>query len=451
MEEKPNVLGQAKELLAQGKAEESLTLVRNYWLENPDDTEAVTLMSEIMRERGRSDLSKRLTKLSEHLPVAPHAAASEHTVSASSASRTESKKQDKQDNVALGRDLFEAGYSLIEARQHELAAMLLNRGAKIAPGEPTVNYELGFALMSMKRFEQAIPYLEESLAKDNEFDTLLNLLVCYILTRQVDKARLTLEKIGQIKLNGEQSKELMHKQVVVKRLESVGSKTNLNARDWLYILYGSVLLRTSTRQYRIKEDAATIGQMLAVLKGVLGGLCVDQPEAIEFYGPQSRPLAHSLAEFFEVPMSAYKGPRRKEPALLTMTWASDIIGPHKSFVAKEKDRHLFSYALSWDEPLPVVPDIVGCLAFDEPMPWRVYDSEGQPLSGGAIGDHHFTAEIEKAYKEILANARDLESDPATIKHVEDALNYYEGKRTYLIVGNAKALGSRSEYTAEILD
>jgi len=445
MEDKPNVLGQAKELLAQGKTEESLTLVRNYWLENPDDTEAVALMSEIMREGGRSDLSKRLTKLSEHLPFTPQAAASEQTVSAS---RAENKKQD---NMALGRDLFEAGYSLIEARQHELAAMLLNRVAKIAPGEPTVNYELGFALMSMKRFEQAIPYLEESLAKDNDFDTLLNLLVCYILTRQADKARLTLEKIGEIKLNGEQSKELMHKQVVVKRLESVSSKNNLNARDWLYILYGSVLLRTSTRQYRIKEDPATIGQMLAVLKGVLGGLCVDQPEAVEFYGPQSRPLAQSLAEFLEVPMSAYKGPRRKEPALLTMTWASDIIGPHKSFVDKEKDRHLFSYALSWDEPLPVVPDIIGCLAFDEPMPWRMYDSKGQPVSGGSIGDHHFTAEIEKAYREILANARDLESDPATIKHVEDALNYYEGKRTYLIVGNAKALGTRSEYTAEILD
>ena len=47
--------------------------------------------------------------------------------------------------------------------------MLLNRVAKFAPEEPTVNYELGFALMSMKRFEQAIPHLEESLAKDNDF------------------------------------------------------------------------------------------------------------------------------------------------------------------------------------------------------------------------------------------------------------------------------------------
>src|SRR5580704_7795234 len=107
--------------------------------------------------------------------------------------------------------------------------MLLNRLAKLAPGEPTVNYELGFALMSMKRFEQAIPHLEETLAKDNDFDTLLNLLVCYILTRQIDKAQATLEKIGQIKLDADQKKEFLHKQVVIKRLESLGNKNILNA------------------------------------------------------------------------------------------------------------------------------------------------------------------------------------------------------------------------------
>ncbi len=179
--------------------------------------------------------------------------------------------------------------------------------------------------------------------------------------------------------------------------------------------------------------------------------CVDQPEVVEFYGLQSRPLAQALAEFLQIPMSAYKGPERKEPALLTMTWASDIIGPHKTFATKQPDRHLFSYALSWDEPLPVVPDIVGCLAFEEPMPWRVYDSTGEPVSGGLIGEHRYTAEIEKAYKDILASARDLESAPSTIKNVQDALDYYQSKKQYLIVGNAKALPTRSEYTAEILD
>ena len=440
MEENQDALTEAKKLLAAGDVEKSLVLVRNYWLENPDDAEAVALMSEVMRERGRSDLSQRLNKLSEHLPF-----------TASTSQTGSSRKNEAKNTEAAGRELFEAGYSLIEARQHELGAMLLNRVAKIAPGEPTVNYELGFALMSMKRFEQAIPCLEEALAKDSDFDTLLNLLVCYLLTRQIDKAHSTLQKIGELKLNAEQQQELMHRQVVIKRLESLSSKSVLNARDWLYILYGSVLLRPSIRQHKVKEDPTSIGQMLAILKGVIGGLCVDQPEAVEFYGWQSRPLAQALSEFFEIPMSAYKGPERKRPALLTMTWASDIVGPHKSFTSKQRDRHLFSYALSWDEPLPVVPDIVGCLAFEEPMPWRVYDVSGNAVDGVATGEHRYTPEIEKAYKDILAFARDVESEPSTIKHVQDALDYYANKKQYLIVGNAKALATRSEYTAEILD
>jgi hypothetical protein len=107
--------------------------------------------------------------------------------------------------------------------------------------------------------------------------------------------------------------------------------------------------------------------------------------------------------------------------------------------------------LSWDEPLPVVPDIVGCLTYEEPMPWRVYDAAGQPVGAATTGEHHYTAEIEKSYKDILSNARDLESAPSTIKHVQDALDYYESKKQYLIVGNAKALATRSDYTAEILD
>ncbi len=245
-----NRLTEAKKLLAQGQVEQCLALIRAYWLENPDDTEAVGLMSEIMKEQGRSELSTRLSKLSgQPMQTSP------------------AKK-----SAVGGKELFEAGYSLIEARQHELAAMLLNRVAKLVPGEPTVNYELGFALMSMKRFEQAIPYLEETLAKDSDFDTLLNLLVCYILTRQVQKAQSTLQKMGQIKLDPEQKREFVHRQMVVKRLESVSGKNLLNARDWLYILYGSVLLKSSTRQNRVKEDPASIGQMLAILKGVVEGL-----------------------------------------------------------------------------------------------------------------------------------------------------------------------------------
>ncbi len=413
----PGVLEQAKQLLADGKIEESLAMVKGYWLENPEDSEAAELFSQLMKENGRSELSKRLSSLA---------------------------------GVGEGKELFEAGYSLIDARQHELAAMLLNRAVRIAPHEPTVNYELGFALMSMIRFEQAIPHLEQALDKGADFDTLLNLLVCYTLTRQSSKAQEMLSKMAQLSLEPEQKQELAHRNLVVRRLETVRNKSKLTARDWLYVLYGSILLRPSIRsEDKIKEDAHSIGQMLAILKGILEGLSA-MPEVIEFYGPQSRPLAQALGEFLEIPISSYTGPKRPEQALLTMTWASDIIGPHKTFAAKEKTRGIFSYSLTWDEPLPVMPEIIGCLGFDEPMPWNE-NTPSAAAKNTATNLRNFTPAIEKAYKAILTNARDLESAPNTIKSVQEALDFYDNKRQHLVLCNPDAFSTRSEYTAEIID
>lgn len=210
------LLAQAKKLLDEGKIEDSLKLVKGYWLENPDDAEAADLFSELMKESGRSELSKRLHTLAEQLPSMSHPVDSQ-SLSMADSQHDEFDDEDEdliekekpQAELAPpgGKEFFEAGYSLIDARQHELAAMLLNRAARMAPEEPTVNYELGFALMSMKRFEQAIPHLEQALDQAADFDTLLNLLVCYTLTRQLGKAHGMLAKMNSVSLDAEQKKE----------------------------------------------------------------------------------------------------------------------------------------------------------------------------------------------------------------------------------------------------
>ncbi len=469
----PNdILAQAKKLLADGKIEDSLKLVKGYWLENPDDAEAAALFSDLMKESGRSELSKRLQSMAEKLPTFKPTSFGSLKVAESEYDLSESNSKPDTKNIesktpastaspqalssttsSAGKEFFDAGYSLIDARQHELAAMLLNRAAHIAPQEPIVNYELGFALMSMKRFDQAIPHLEQALEQAADFDTLLNLLVCYTLTRQLGKAHEMLVKINSISLDAEQKKEASHRLLVLKRLESLRNKVKLNARDWLYILYGSVLLKPSMQNEKIKEDAHSIAQNLATMKGVLEGLSA-MPEVVEFYGPQSRPLAQALAEFLEIPLSSYKGPEQPVPALLVMSWASDIIGPHKSFTKKEKNRSIFSYSLTWEEPLPVVPEIVATLGYDEPMPWNENNPDAAakaPPTASASNQANFTPQIEKAYKEILANARDLESDPRTIKAVQEALDYYENKRQNLLLCNPDAFAFRPEYTAEVID
>ena len=57
-----------------------------------------------------------------------------------------------------------------------MAAMLLKRCVELVPTEPVVNYELGFALMSMRCHAAAIPYFEAALANGDDFDRLLRLV-----------------------------------------------------------------------------------------------------------------------------------------------------------------------------------------------------------------------------------------------------------------------------------
>lgn len=418
-------LKKAEQLLMDGALEQSLSVIRTYWLENPEDGKAATLLAEVMKEGGRLELAKKLETLGMRL--AP-----------------------SENGLKPGpQELFEAGFGLIDIRQHELAVMLLNRCAQLLQGEPTVNYELGFALMSLRRFQEAIPHFEYVAAKAPDFDTLLNLSACYTLTRHPQEVKGILQKIESLKLDTEQSLELTHRKLVLRRLESMADKPQMNSRDWVFVLYGSILLRQATRSQIIKEDPASIGSMLALLKGLLDGLYVDF-EVVEFYGSQSRPLARALAELLEIPFDSYKGPDRAEKALLTMTWASDIIGPHKSFANTEERRSLFCYSLTWDEPLPLVPEIVGCLGYDEPMPWRNQNSSIATADSVSVFDEQeFDNVVESSYKSILYNARDLEGDPSMIHSVQEAVDYYTDKTSLLMLGNSSIFPYRSEYTAEL--
>lgn len=107
-EQSPNLdlLSKARAHLANGEMEPCLAALKQHWLENPYDPEAALLLSQLMHEAGRPDLSNKLQTLSEKL----------------SASLGDEDLADKH-----AQEMFEAGYGLIDVRQHELAAMLLNR------------------------------------------------------------------------------------------------------------------------------------------------------------------------------------------------------------------------------------------------------------------------------------------------------------------------------------
>jgi tetratricopeptide (TPR) repeat protein len=402
-------LDKARTLLEQGQLEKCREVLKHYWLDNTFDRDTVALYVELTKEMGKLDVSEKLANLHEKLgeSLAPY----KHH-----------------------QEIFEAGWALVEIRQHELAAMLLKELYKELPDDPQVNYELGFALMSSRKFKEAKRHFAQVANGGPDFDAVLNLCVCETLDRNTEGAKRLIQELESLVSEEEEKLELEHRKVVLHRLETLNHKKVLTLRDWFYILYGSVLLRPNIKPEFLKEDISKVASTMVVLHGFLEGMSCEV-EAMEYYSLKTKPMVSALAQSTNVPFDAYKGPNRPDSALLLMCWTTDILGPHQVFIENAPNRHLFAYALNPDEPLPIVPDIIGCLAEDLRMPW-----EGKEIS---------VREQEKVVAQIMDRFATLQSQPELVNEAQEAVAYYSDKRAWLVFQNSENLKQRPEYTAEL--
>ncbi len=395
-------LKEIRALLADGMLEKAAQALTPLWLEHRDEKSVIELYAELMEESGRSRQSEKIKKIisepDQPLPI------------------------------------FEAAFSLIDIRQFALAAMLLKKCDQLRPDDPIVNYELGFALMSLAHLREAIVHFKKAQDIEPDFDTTLNLAVCYVLTRDLKEARAQTKELSGLAVTEEELKELAHRKIVLNRLEGFNQKKVLSPQDWLFVLYGGILLHPVPKLDDKKADHIKIAETLLIVKGFLEGLR-QEIEVIEYYNTQSRPLTRALSELMEIPLDSYKGPNRPEQSLLVMDWAMDIIGPHESFIDNTGKRLLFAYGLPRSEPLPLLPDIVGYLTQDALMPWHQGSAESQ---------------IDLLYEKILDKARDLETEPEVLKAIQDLILYYEPKREQLIFANPTHFPERPEYSAEVV-
>jgi tetratricopeptide (TPR) repeat protein len=407
-------LAQARRLLDNGQLEQCRTIIARYWLQNPYEQGAVTLFSDLTKALGREEVALKLDNFAAKLDgsLSPY----KHH-----------------------QEIFEAGYALVEICQHELAAMLLKELQRELPDDPLVNYELGFSLMSLKRFKEARKYFALAVNAKEDFDAMLNLCVCETLERNLEGARRLIAELTPLAESDEEKLELAHRKIVLARLESLSGKKQLNSRDWLYALYGTILLRPGiANSSELKDDVTQVASMLVVLRGLLTGLSLET-EGVEYYSLRSRPISNALSQLMEVDYDAYRGPDRPDQVILLMCWTTDILGPHAAFIENSMKRTLFAYGLSPTAPLPIVPDIIGCLAYDVVMPWEGKYQEPS------------NKDIALITEQIYARACDLESDPTLLRETQEAVDYYLEKRHLLVLNNPEAFPNRPEYTAELPD
>lgn len=431
------LLERAAALVEEGRYDTCLPLLRQRWLERHDDTGAISLMARLMRETKYEEAAAALEALAAIL-------ATDEAAAALDAADAAEKLRENAEQV------FEAAYHLVSTRQYELASMLLRHCADAAPEDPTVRYELGFSLMNLQDYDQAIRQLEaarrlfRSADGSDDFDSVLNLCVCYSLKRNLRAAGELMEKLEKLAESEEEILEAAHRKVVHKRLESLSRKSSLRPRDWLYALYGTILIEDNnleTQSAEAKpESFHRIARTLMLLKGVLEGLRLV-PEAVEFYSPNSRPLSAILARLLDLPLDSYKGPDRPDQSMILMDWASEIIGPHEVFIENAANRGIFSYGLSLTEPLPLIPDVVGRICDRIILPWSDEQQTGE--------DGSRKLSPEEAIPEILERCWDMESNPDLLKDVQDIIEYYADKRDLLVACNKERFPQRPEYTAEI--
>lgn len=412
-------LARARRLLENGQLEQCRTVIAKYWLQNPYEQAAVSLFSDLVKALGRDEVAARLDNFAAKLDgsLSPY----KHH-----------------------QEIFEAGYALVEICQHELAAMLLKELQRELPDDPLVNYELGFSLMSLKRFKEARKYFALAVNAKEDFDAMLNLCVCETLERNLEGARRLIAELTPLAQTDEEKLELTHRKVVLARLETLAGKKQLNSRDWLYALYGSILLRPGIKSFspsntdppELRDDVSQVASMLVILRGLLAGLSIET-EGVEYYSLRSRPISNALSQLMEVEYDAYKGPDRPDQVILLMCWTTDILGPHAAFIENSMRRSLFAYGLSPAAPLPIVPDIIGCLAYDVVMPWEGKHQEPS------------NKDIASITEQIYARACDLESDPTLLRETQEAVNYYLQKRHLLVLNNPETFPNRPEYTAEL--
>lgn len=443
MTEDQEVLQRAEQLIAERNYPDALCTLRGFWLAHPEEPQVMRLMSRLMKSLGKNELSGSLYKLAEH----PQAI--EHDV----------------------QNLFEAGFKLIDEHELELAVMLLERCAAKMPEHAVVAYELGFALMTLHKFDKAVPYFELAFKENRDFDTALNLAVCYTLTRKMDKVSELTDAMSTLVKTDEEKEELAHRKLVVRRLELLGSKKTLTPRDWLFALYGNLILSepslnelpeevknagvsglvadTAGRSGSNTPDYKQVAWTLVVLEKVLSELGFEF-DVVEFYSPMSRPLAEAMAHIMNLPAKSFGGEESKDRSLMLMCWSPNIIGPHKSFATNSRFRVLFAYGLSRQQSLPLTPDVVAELCTDCQMPWAQSSEEETDLRNNP---GHFDLPDSyqvKATDRILEQISELESRPEIIETVREIVAYYMPKRELLVVGNARTFSQRPEYTAEVL-
>lgn len=303
--------------------------------------------------------------------------------------------------------LYDAAYALYEESLHDVAASLLDRANRVAPGRVDLVSELVANLEARLRYADAARVVAGSGLDGN--DPLATYLAgfCAMMLGDVEVARQRVAALdcaeGDVAFMRDELRGMVLRADALTAAGVTLDRRALTA--WQAVIDGTVLLHESPYGYDdgmsgryayVSDSPGLMREGVERLRAWLAATGRRPPRVVAAPDRSSRILALAVARALGVPLEAWS-PGDVAPGLV-VAWDLDAVGD-VDFL-KALHRHapgqlLFAHASAWVEPFTYAPDVTTIL----------YQTIANPYAGGALRGDAATGELTRSE----ADARDEEA------------------------------------------
>jgi len=288
------------------------------------------------------------------------------------------EKQIRETTLDDPASLYNLGYELVEQGFHGIAATVLARADRLAPGEESVITEFVAALERAGRHQEACAVLRRD-AELLESSLFCSYLLAFnaMMTGDLDEPRARLPVLRRI-ATPDQAWAAERIGAFLARADAVRAVSPLDAGDlrgWHFVLGGSLLLHLSPygmdagmagRYAFLQDSEATCVEGIRRVEAVLNAWGAAPPRIFELPDRNSAILAHAASALLKRPLAPWPS---DDPGLI-VAYDLSSLGELDSLREHRPSQILWSHALCWTRDHPVTPDLVTLMHQHNASPWE---------------------------------------------------------------------------------
>lgn len=308
---------------------------------------------------------------------------------------------------------FNLGYVLVELERYEEALNIFQRCLQLDPEDSATHYELGFIHFSRGEFGAALEHLQlplRSFPEDWEVHNLLG--KCYLELRRYDEALAAFGRALMLTDLPPVQALLLDSITTVERYREFRNLNN--TKDQMYAQEGVVYLGsaqddgltvTEAQDYHFTypDIGTTVQRFLALHQG-----CRWHFTAIVAVDKLAKPLATALGQLLNLPLCQVSDLNADDTALLVMAVAREAELLLLTMEHAPCTAIAFCMGLNWLRHSKILPDLIGIVARGScSVPW---EPELRRLRADGAPSRHIDACIHHATNQILQAVRETPLD-----------------------------------------